>query len=571
MFEVIHLPRILNAAPGFGERCIFYNYRHAGESFVGSIRRRIFGKTRLGAGHFRPCRQSDGRAAILSAKSRRAKFPPGRVQEALLGSTFIATNLARFKLSSEPPPSENLMPRVILYISLVIASVAAMAAGRLAGMLLDGRQIESLGIFLCLILGILLFEDHRLAIALVAVALILVLGLLSVEQFVAAAGLDVILFLLGTFLVAGYLEQSFFFEHLASQIVRHVGPRPGFLLGSLMVSAMIASAVVGEVAAILFVGGAMMQIAARYKVSPLPFLIMLVFAINTGSAASPFGPMGITIALKAHLTVLNFFRWALPISVAVLGLVFVICRWWFAGDWEEFSQAVHREHSNPSVADPIKGRSAAPGWLLVIGMVVLLVLHAQIEQALGLSANSVLLAAALAAGAMALFLSGSGAKELIERRVDWATLAFFLLLFVVVGALQATGVTAAAAQALMHGTGGRPTAIVLAIGWSTGLLSALLANMLAVAAFVPVVASLKAAGANCPTAVYWLMLFGACFMGNMTSIGSTCNIIACGMADKRGHGTIYFRSWLRIGLIVSFASMILATFLLAIQTHGLSR
>jgi Na+/H+ antiporter NhaD/arsenite permease-like protein len=67
------------------------------------------------------------------------------------------------------------------------------------------------------------------------------------------------------------------------------------------------------------------------------------------------------------------------------------------------------------------------------------------------------------------------------------------------------------------------------------------------------------------------MLFGGTFMGNMTSIGSTCNIIACGMADRRGHGTIYFGPWLKIGLIISLASMALATALLAIQTGGLSR
>ena len=122
----------------------------------------------------------------------------------------------------------------------------------------------------------------------------------------------------------------------------------------------------------------------------------------------------------------------------------------------------------------------------------------------------------------------------------------------------------------MRGTGGHPAAIVLAVGWSTGFLSAILANMLAVAAFIPVVADLKAHGAVCPTAIYWLMLFGASFMGNMTSIGSTCNIIACGMADKRGHGTIYFIPWLKIGLIISLASMALATLLLAIETHWLS-
>jgi Na+/H+ antiporter NhaD/arsenite permease-like protein len=462
------------------------------------------------------------------------------------------------------------MPRAIFFALLVIATMAALTAVSFLGLDLDRRQIESLTIFCGLILGILFFEDHRLGIALIAVVAVLALRLLTIEQFVSAAGLDIILFILGTYLVAGYLEQSLFFEHLASQIVRWVGPRPGMLLGTLMLAAMIASAVVGEVAAILFVGGAMLQIAGRYKIRPIPFLVMLVFATNTGSAASAFGPVGITIALKAHLTVLDFFRWAMPIALAVLALVFIICRWWFAVDWNAFSRAVHREHSNPTVPDPSRGRSATAGWLMVISMVTLLVFHAQIEWLLGMAANTMLLAAVLGAGAVALILSGSGARDLIWRRVDWATLAFFLLLFVVVGALQATGVTAVAAHVLMRGTGGRRAALVLAVGWSTGFLSAILANMLAVAAFIPVVADLKAHGAACPTAVYWLMLFGASFMGNMTSIGSTCNIIACGMADKWGHGTIYFIPWLKIGLIISLASMVLATLLLAIETHWLS-
>ena len=459
----------------------------------------------------------------------------------------------------------------MLLVLLVAATAACLAHGRIAGLHLDHRQIESLTVFCGLIWGILLYEDYRLIVALSAVAAILGLGLLSIDQLVYTAGLDVVLFLLGTFLVAGYLEQSLFFEHLASQIVRRVGPRPRMLLGVLMLAAMISSAIVGEVASILFVGGAMLNIAHRYQTKPIPFLMMLVFATNTGSAAAAFGPVGITIALKAHLTVMDFFRWATPIAVAVLALVYVICQWWFAREWKHFADAVRQGSTDPHVPDSSHGRSAAGGWILVIAMTVLFVFHAQIEHALRLSPNFMLLVAALGAGAVALALSGSGAREVIRRRVDWATLAFFLMLFIVVGALQATGVTSVVADALLRGTGGRPAALVLAVGWATGFLSALLANLLAVAAFVPVVAQLKAHGAVCPTAVYWLMLFGATFMGNMTSIGSTCNIIACGMADKRGHGTIYFVPWLKIGLIISLASMALATFLLAIQTNWLSR
>jgi Na+/H+ antiporter NhaD/arsenite permease-like protein len=459
-------------------------------------------------------------------------------------------------------------PRAVLFIFLLAASVAILAADKLVGVLADWRQVASLSVFGGVIWGILLYEDHRLTVGLSAVAAILAMGLFtSARQFVSAAGIDVILFLLGTFLVAGYLEESLFFEHLASQIVRHAGRGPTNLMGALMLSAMIASAIVGEVAAILFVGGAMLHIAQRYRLRPIPFLIMLVFATNIGSAASAFGPVGITIAIKAHLTVLDFFRWATPIALAVLVLTLAICRWWFARDWQALGEAMCQGNVAGSVPDP-KRHSVVPAWILAGSMTALFVFHEQIERLLRLGPQIELPAAALLAGGAALLLSGSSAGRVIRSRVDWGTLVFFLTLFVVVGAMEATGVTGAVARQLLRGVGRHPAALVLAVGWATGLLSAFLANVLAVAAFLPIVAELKNHGAACPDAVYWLMLFGATFMGNMTSIGSTCNIIACGMADKRGHGTIYFRSWLKIGLIISLSSMALATLLLAIETRG---
>jgi Na+/H+ antiporter NhaD/arsenite permease-like protein len=472
-----------------------------------------------------------------------------------------------------------------LFVSLLIVTTVLLEYALHVHVLTDRRQVASLGIFCAVMWGIVFYEDFRLMVCTSAVAATLGFGLFSsAHQVIAASGLDVVLFLLGTFLVAGYLEQNLFFEHLASQIIRHVGRRPSTLMAVLMLSAMIASAIVGEVAAILFVGGAILHITRRYRLEPIPFLIMLVFATNIGSAASAFGPVGVTIALKAKLTVLDFFRWATPIALAVLGLVFVICRWWFAWDWAALSLAVYQRDFGSSVPDPTQddsagsagsgasagpARSQAPGWTLIATMTGLFVIHAPLERACGLPDNCVLLAAAIGAGIVALVLSGTGARQVLQKRVDWETLVFFLALFIVVGSLQTTGVTEVIARQLMRGFGSHPAALVLAVGWSTGLLSAFLANILAVAAFLPIVADLNAHGASCPTAVYWLMLFGGTFMGNMTSVGSTCNIIACGMADKHGHGTIYFRSWLKIGIIISLSSMALATLLLAVQTHGL--
>jgi Na+/H+ antiporter NhaD/arsenite permease-like protein len=63
------------------------------------------------------------------------------------------------------------------------------------------------------------------------------------------------------------------------------------------------------------------------------------------------------------------------------------------------------------------------------------------------------------------------------------------------------------------------------------------------------------------------MLFGGTFMGNMTIIGSTANIVAVGLLEKRGHGTIGFGYWMKIGFIVAIASMLIATVMLLGMQH----
>src|SRR4029453_8818047 len=89
-------------------------------------------------------------------------------------------------------------------------------------------------------------------------------------------------------------------------------------------------------------------------------------------------------------------------------------------------------------------------------------------------------------GSVVLLLRGNRARELVERRVDWWTLSFFMMLFASVGTLQDTKVTEVIAAKLTT-TGGSPTQGIQIIGWATGWLSGFLDNVLAVATFMPVV------------------------------------------------------------------------------------
>src|SRR5437763_16167646 len=90
----------------------------------------------------------------------------------------------------------------------------------------DNRQILSIGIFSMFIYGTLLFGDFRLAFAFGGIALLMICNLLSVERFTQSASLDVLIFLIGTFLVIGYLELNRCFEHVVRAVVSAGGTRP---------------------------------------------------------------------------------------------------------------------------------------------------------------------------------------------------------------------------------------------------------------------------------------------------------------------------------------------------------
>jgi len=54
--------------------------------------------------------------------------------------------------------------------------------------------------------------------------------------------------------------------------------------------------------------------------------------------------------------------------------------------------------------------------------------------------------------------------------------------------------------------------------------------------------------------LWWAMLFGACFGGNITLIGSTANIVALGLLEKHGHIHITFWQWFKVGALSAVAA-----------------
>jgi len=172
-----------------------------------------------------------------------------------------------------------------------------------------------------------------------------------------------------------------------------------------------------------------------------------------------------------------------------------------------------------------------------------------------------------------------GVLAILERDIEWPTLAFFLFLFILVGAAVSTGLIESLAQA-MAWTVGRiskdadlsPTATLLVaallILWVSGVLSALIDNIPYTAVTIPLVASLLErlhAGPD-GQVLWWALALGACLGGNGTLIGASANVTVTGLAEKDGQ-RISFAEFTAFGARVTAITLVLSSIYLALWLY----
>ena len=452
----------------------------------------------------------------------------------------------------------------IIYIAIILGvSLFSFQAG------FSSTQVLSLAIFFMVIFGTILFWQFRLPFALLGISLLIAFGLLDIQHLIEFAGLDIILFLVGMMILVGYLEENHFFESLVNALIRYIGPRSFFLVATLMIVGAISAALVDEVTSILFMTATMIHLTSRFGVNPIPFVIIQVFATNIGSSATVVGnPIGVMIAMRAGLTFQDFLRWASPVSLCALLVTIPGSLLYYSKEIQDLKHKMRGKYlGKEDVPSKENSRQRAICFILFIGTIAALVLHASLEKAFGLQKNALLIGTALLSAGISLLLERGRARELMERRVDWWTLTFFMMLFASVGTLKYVGTTEVVAKSLISWVGGNPRVLYLVLTWTIGILTGFMDNVLAVATFIPIVQDVARTGIDV-TPIWWGILFGGTLFGNLTMIGSTANIVAIGIMERQKIGHITFGQWIKPGAIVSVITLGIATLILYLQFYN---
>lgn len=460
-------------------------------------------------------------------------------------------------MNEENSGALSLRAMVTRFAILLAASCGIGISGTLSHVL-DSNQAITCAVFVGIIMGTLFFWNFRLAVAFLGLAVLMFSQSLDVPHFISYSELNVILFLVGMMVIVGALRDLGFFTWIVQMIVSM--PKLSgwkFVSVTALASALLACAV-DEVTSIIFISTLIFQVCDRLKIDPTPYILIAVLCTNVGSAGTMMGnPVGILIGSKGGLSFGDFMIWSFPLMLlsllATLALMLFICR----RQLREFDEKLKARLDQGLSLVPVISIPYRAGLALLILTVLAIASHHQLESLCGLKPNTVLYIAPLICAGVVMIIKPTRARHYIESEVDWWTLLFFMMLFSVAGTLKYTHVDQVMASEFSRVAGSDKNALVPFIFTTSALGSAFVDNVIFVASFCPVIEQLAMNVKDLP--LWWALLFGACFGGNITMIGSTANIVALGMLEKHSGGHMTFFRWLKVGALSTLLSGAVAT------------
>lgn len=413
------------------------------------------------------------------------------------------------------------------------------------------QMIVAVAIFLITYAIIVSEKIHRMIVAFVGAGLVVMLGIVHPEQAVHAIDFNTIGLLVGMMIIVGITRQTGVFEYLAIKSAKGAKGEPIRILAALSLVTAVLSAFLDNVTTVLLIVPVTFAIAKQLEISPLPFLIAEIICSNVGGTATLIGdPPNIMIGSATGLGFMDFALNLTPVIVVIYVITIFLLQLIYR------KQMTARPELQANILklnekDEIKDSRLLRKCLTVLALTILgFILHQYVHLESSVIALS---------GASLLMLLTREDPEHTLHVVEWPVIFFFVGLFVVVGALEETGVIEAVAQWSLEVTGGNMVPTAMLILWLSAIASAFVDNIPFVATMIPLIQDMGRLGGIADlNFLWWSLSLGACLGGNGTVIGASANVVVIGMAEKRGTH-ISFLGFMKIAFPLMIMSVVIST------------
>ena len=420
---------------------------------------------------------------------------------------------------------------------------------------MDLAQLASVAIFVIALAVIISEKVHRAVVALAGAALVMMLGIMPLDEALEHVDFNTLGVLFGMMLFVGVVKLSGLFEYLAVKCAHLAKGDPWRIMLLFVLLTALLSAFLDNVTTVLLMGPMTLNICKLLKVDPVPFFLTEIMASNIGGTATLIGdPPNIMIGSAAGYGFANFIMVDAPAVIVILA---VVCAVFYFLYGRKLS-APASEISAVLALDPVDYVKDHRLLRVSVVMICLVVAGFMGHGALGWESSVV----ALAAAALILLVSRADIDTALAQ-VEWTTLVFFAGLFIIVGAMTATGVIDMLAAWLVGVTGGNVFLTMLVLVFGSALVSSFLDNIPFVATMIPILGSMQATGMDV-TPLWWAVSLGACLGGNGTLIGASANVVLSDISRKNGH-TITFVQYLKVGFPLMLLTVAIAAGYLALR------
>jgi Na+/H+ antiporter NhaD/arsenite permease-like protein len=380
------------------------------------------------------------------------------------------------------------------------------------------------------------FRVDRTGVAIIGAALMVVAGVIPWDQAVAAVDVHTLALLFGMMIVTAYLRLSGFFSLVTVWTVRLAHTPLALLAALVCVSGILSALFVNDVVC-LVLAPLVIELTRQLELPPRPYLVALATASNVGSVATLTGnPQNMLVGSFSGISYRAFLLREGPVALVGLALVFTAV-------WLFYRRGLPRTFGGRGLDE----RFPVHYPLMVkTSSVVLVMLVAFLA--------GVPIALVALAGAAYTLLTRRVKPEKVYREINWPLLVLFTGLFVVIGGLEAAGLTDrlfrwAQVMNLQH-------PIVL-IG-ITALVSNLVSNVPAVLLLKSLIPSFAE-----PGRAWLLVAMAATLAGNLTIVGSVANLIVV-EAARAARIEIGFLEYCRVGVPLSIATLLVGWLLLGV-------
>lgn len=394
---------------------------------------------------------------------------------------------------------------------------------------------------------------NKMTAALLGGFLVVVTRIITQERAFLAVDWNVIFLLIGMMLVMGVLKETGIFQYIAIKTAKLAQAKPlRIMLFMFFVTAFV-SAFLDNVTTVMILVPIALLIATELKITPIPFIITMAIASNIGGTATMIGdPPNILIGSATDYTFMDFIYHLTPAIVIIiitsLGITYLMFRKGMKVTNENRARMMEYREDNL-----IANRKLLHKSLIVVFIMLACFM---LQDKLGLEISTI----AMTAGLILLLMSDrKHVEKALLHDIDWATIFFFIGLFMIVESLIETGFINLVSQKIVQLSGNNLKTTSMIILWFSGIFSAIIDNVPFVTTMIPLI---KDIGANfTPDAmhpVWWALSLGACLGGNGTLIGASANIVSVGIAHRNGY-QIKFWDFTKIGLIYTLNSLLIST------------